>query len=79
MTYKSDVHGTFQGRGDSHVKVTGTVMLQIAFEALTVDFAYAEVDLLDSLQVLISFPYYFNKENIRSTLMSYHAYFFVVD
>lgn len=68
-----------RGQGDSDVKVTGTVMLQIAFEALTVDFAYAEVDLLDSLQVLISFPYYFNKENIRSILMSYHAYFFVVD
>ena len=69
MTYKSDVYGTFCGQGGSNVKVTGTMMLGAAFDALTVDSVSAEVDLL----ALISCPCYFSKENIRSIQLTYHA------
>lgn len=69
MTYKSDVYGTFCGQGGSSGKVTGTMMLGAAFDALTVDFVSAEVDLL----ALIFCPCYFNKENIRSIQVTYHA------
>lgn len=56
----------FVGRMILNIKVTGTVMSRVDLEAYTVHFAY--VDLLTSLQVFISFPCYFNKENIRSIL-----------
>lgn len=56
----------FVGRVILISRSQGTVMSRVDLEAYTVHFAY--VDLLISLQVFISFPCYFNKENIRSII-----------
>lgn len=45
----------------SNNKITGTVMLGVAFEVFTIDFVYVEVDLLASLQVFISYLWLFEQ------------------